>query len=129
VKATPPTGAVAGSYDIADWVWTFGYDPDDSSLLSCDQIPLKGNGQNLTFYRNPALDAYHTQELATTDAGERQQIFGQIHVIYLAQLPFITLHSPTILSIVRKGTHNFLPGPFIEDNVNIWEWWCDNGKY
>jgi len=125
-KASPPTGAVAGRDDITEWGWTFGYDPDDSSLLSCDQIPP--NGSNFTFYCNHALDALYTQELATADVGVRQQIFSQIHQIYLAQLPFITLYSPTLLSIVRKGAHNYLPGPFGEDNVNMWEWWCDGGK-
>ena len=125
-KASSPTGAVAGRYDIAEWAWGFGYDPDDSTLLSCDQVPP--NGSNFTFYCNPALDALYTQELATADVGERQQIFHQIHQIYLAQLPFITLYSPTDLSIVRKGTHNYQRSPFAEDTVNIWEWWCDNGK-
>jgi len=125
-KASPPTGAVAGRYDIAEWGWTFGYDPDDSELLSCDQLPPKGS--NFTFYCNPALDALYTQELAAADAGVRQQLFQQIHQIYRAQLPFITLYSATLLSIVRKGTHNYLPGPFLEDNVNMWEWWCDGGK-
>jgi peptide/nickel transport system substrate-binding protein len=125
-KASPSTGAVAGRDDIAEWSWVFGYDPDDSVLLSCDQIPP--NGQNVTFYCNPALDALYTQELATTDAGERQQIFHQIHQIYLKELPFITLYSPMDLSIVRKGTHNYQPSPFAADTVNIWEWWCDNGK-
>jgi peptide/nickel transport system substrate-binding protein len=125
-KASPPTGAVAGRYDIAEWAWAYGYDPDDSFLLSCDQIPP--NGMNWEFYCNPALDALYTQELATADAGERQQIFHQIHQIYLKELPFITLYSPTDLSIVRKGTHNYQPGPFAADTVNIWEWWCDKGK-
>jgi peptide/nickel transport system substrate-binding protein len=125
-KASPPTGAIAGRYDIAEYGNTFGYDPDDSLLLSCDQIPP--NGGNFTFYCNLALDALYMQELATADAGERQQIFQQLHQVYLAQLPFITLYSPTLLSIVRKGTHNYLPGPFIQDNVNMWEWWCGNGK-
>ena len=125
-KASPPTGAVAGRYDIAEWAWGFGYDPDDSTLLSCDQVPP--NGSNFTFYCNPALDALYIQELATADVGERQQIFHQIHQIYLAQLPFITLYSPTDLSIVRKGTHNYQRSPFVADTVNMWEWWCDNGK-
>jgi peptide/nickel transport system substrate-binding protein len=125
-KASPPTGAVAGRDDIAQWRWVYGYDPDDSSLLACDQVPPKG--VNFTFYCNPALDALYAQELATADAGERQQIFHQIHQIYLKELPFITLYSLTDLSIVRKGTHNYQPSPFAADTVNIWEWWCDNGK-
>jgi peptide/nickel transport system substrate-binding protein len=125
-KASPPTGAVAGRYDIAEWAWTYGYDPDDSVLLACDQIPP--NGGNFTFYCNPALDALYKQEQATADPGVRQQIFHQIHQIYLKELPFITLYSPTNLSIVRKGTHNYLPSPFEADTINIWEWWCDGGK-
>ncbi len=125
-KASSPTGAVAGRYDIAEWAWTFGYDPDDSVLLSCDHIPP--NGVNYAFYCNPALDALYTQELATADPGERQQIFHRIHQIYLKGLPFITLYSPTDLSIVRKGTHNYLPSTIAADTVNIWEWWCDRGE-
>jgi peptide/nickel transport system substrate-binding protein len=57
----------------------------------------------------------------------RQQIFEQIHAIYLAQFPFITLYSPTLFALEKKGKHNFLPGPFGE-SYNIAEWWCDGGK-
>jgi peptide/nickel transport system substrate-binding protein len=121
-KASPPTGAVASRYDIAEWAWSFGYDPDDSPMLACDQVPP--NGGNVTFYCNPALDALYTQELATTDAGARQQIFRQIHAIYLTQFPFITLYSPTgSFAMVRKGAHSNL-----DANINIWQWWCDKGK-
>jgi peptide/nickel transport system substrate-binding protein len=126
--ASPPMGAVPGRYDIAEWANSFGYDPDDSTLLSCDQIPP--NGSNTAFYCNHALDALYQQELATADPGERQQIFSQIHQIYLTQFPLIVLFSPTDLSIVRKGTHNYLPSSLslAADTINIWEWWCDNGK-
>ncbi len=126
-KASPPTGAVAGRYDIAELGGSFGYDPDDSSLLSCDQIPP--NGGNVDFYCNRALDVLYKQELATADPGVRQQLFDQIHQIYLTDFPFITLFSQTIIAIVRKGTHNFQFSPFVGDStVNIWEWWCDGGK-
>ena len=127
-KASPSSGAVLGRYDIAEWKNNFGYDPDDSFLFSCDQIPPNGTGSNLNFYCNPALDALYRQERVTADAGERQLIFHQIHQIYLAQFPFIVLYSPTDLSIVREGTHNYLPSTIAGDTVNIWEWWCDNGK-
>jgi ABC-type transport system substrate-binding protein/serine/threonine protein kinase len=125
-KASPPTGAVPGRYDIVEWAWSFGYDPDDSTLLACDQIPP--NGGNSSFYCNPALDALYTQELATADPGERQQIFTKIHQLLLTQFPLIVLYSPTDLTIVRKGTHNYLPSPFQGETADIWEWWCDGGK-
>ncbi len=127
-KASPPMGAVAGGYDIAEFAngpQAGGYDPDDSNLLSCDQFPP--NGQNFTFYCNPALDALYTQEQATVDAGLRQQIFHRIHQLYLTEFPFITLYNPTDLSIVRKGAHNYQPSPILGGST-IWEWWCDGGK-
>jgi peptide/nickel transport system substrate-binding protein len=126
-KASPATGAVAGRYDIAEVLNFFAYDPDDSSLLACDQI--YPNGGNIDFYCNPALDALYSQELTTADPGERQQLFNQIHQLYLTEFPFITLYSPLDLDIVRKGTHhNYIPSPYDGPAINIWEWWCDNGK-
>jgi peptide/nickel transport system substrate-binding protein len=125
-KASPPTGAVAGRYDIAEWDNNFGYDPDDSSILACDQFPPKGF--NNTFYCNPALDALYQQERTTVDLGVRQQIFKQIHQIYLTEFPFITLYSPIENGLVRKGTHNYHPSPFYTWDTVMWEWWCDNGK-
>ncbi len=126
-KASPPSGAVAGRYDIAEWNNFWVYDPDDSLMLSCDQIPPKGSGTNWDFYCNPALDALYKQELATWDPGVRQQLFNQIHQIYLTDFPFITLFSPLTIAIVRKGTHNYQFSP-IAGEINIWEWWCDEGK-
>ncbi len=124
-KASPPTGAVAGRYDIAEFSNGFSYDPDDSSMLSCDQFPP--NGGNLDFYCNPALDALYQQEQATADPGQRQQLFSQIHQLYLTQYPFITLFSQHYLAMVRKGTHSYQISPFYGE-INSEEWWCDNGK-
>jgi peptide/nickel transport system substrate-binding protein len=125
-KASPPTGARAGRFDIAEYAWGYGYDPDDSGLLGCDQFPPKG--LNYTFYCNPALDALYQQELATVDPGLRQEIFRQIHQIYLRDLPFIVFFSFSQVMIVRKGTHNYQPSPLEGETANIWEWWCGNGK-
>ncbi len=127
-KASPPTGAVTGRFDIAEWENDYFYDPDDSLFLACDQIPPKGMGGNVDFYCNHTLDALYKQELATPDPGVRQQLFEQIHHIYLTDFPFITLYSLTFFSLVRKGTHNYQPSPFAGETVNIWEWWCDHGK-
>jgi peptide/nickel transport system substrate-binding protein len=124
-KASPPTGALAGRYDIAEFETGWSYDPDDSYLLSCNQFPPQR--YNINFYCNPALDKLYAQEQATADPGVRQQIFEQIHRIYLAQFPFIVLYGPTVYAVVRKGTHNYLPGPFT-DSYNIAQWWCDHAK-
>jgi peptide/nickel transport system substrate-binding protein len=120
-QASPPTGAVAGRYDIAESaIGETNYDPDDSYIYSCDQNPRD--------YCNSALDALYQQELTTLDSGQRQQIFSQIHQIYLTDFPFIPLYFPLDVAVVRKGTHNYQPSPFTGETINIWEWWCDGGK-
>ncbi len=124
-KASPSTGAVAGRYDIAEFNDYLAYDPDDSSLFACNQLPP--SGLNLDFYCNLSLDKLFAQEQATADPGVRQLIFQQIHQIYLTQFPFIVLYDLSEFALVHKGTHNYLPGPFA-DSYNIAEWWCDNGK-
>jgi ABC-type transport system substrate-binding protein/serine/threonine protein kinase len=124
--ASPPTGAVAGRFDIAEFANSYYYDPDDSLLFACDQAPPKG--YNVGFYCNPALDALYKQELSTVDPVERPSIFGQIHQIYLAQLPFITLYEMIDIGVAHTGTHNYQISPFSDEGTNIWEWWCDNGK-
>ncbi len=125
-KASPPTGAVSGRYDIAEWGNGYGYDPDDSIQFACDQFPP--NGQNVNFYCNHALDALFQQELATADPGVRQQIFAQLHQIYLTDFPFFTLYSKLDIAMVHKGTHNYQLSPIEGDTVNIWQWWCDGGR-
>ena len=126
-KASPPTGALAGRYDIAEFETTWLYDPDDSILFACNQEPPNPNGENDSFYCNPALDALFKQELATVDVDARQDIFTKIQQIYLAELPFIVLYSTQGIAMVRKGTHNYQISPF-EGETNIAEWWCDKGK-
>ena len=41
-KASPPTGAVAGRFDIAEFEDTFNYDPDDSSDTGMRPVPAQG---------------------------------------------------------------------------------------
>ena len=105
-----------GRYDIGEWAWSFGYDPDNSSLLwhanSSHQWDTTG-----PFTATRALDALYKQEQATADPGARQQIFHQIHEFYLKELPFITLYSPTNFSMVHKGMHNYQPSPFEADTI------------
>jgi peptide/nickel transport system substrate-binding protein len=129
-KASPPTGAVADRYDIAEVQYFGSWDPDDSPLLGC--LPngngVYSNGSNIDFYCNPALDALYQQELATPDQGARQNLFEQIHLIYLTDFPIIVLFGGFDLYIVRKGTHNFQPSPLDITDENIAQWWCDGGK-
>jgi peptide/nickel transport system substrate-binding protein len=127
-KPSPPTGAVVGRFDITEAnEFLPGYDPDDYTVLGCDSfLP---NGGNVGFYCNPTLEALYKREQGTTDAGVRQQIFDQIHEIYLTEFPMIVLYGWIEFTIAHKGTHNHQASALDgETTANIWEWWCDNGK-
>ena len=120
-----------GQYDIAEFENNFGYDADDAALLSCAAIPSPGNnlgGENFAFYCNRQLDALFTQEQSTIDPNKRQQIFDQIHQIYLTDFPLVTLYSPVDMAVVKNNAHNYLPVPGLASEAgNAWTWWCDGG--
>ncbi len=120
-----------GKFDIGEFEnsYNFGYDADDASEYSSNQIPTAANqytGGNSGAYNNPQLDQLFIQEQSTTDQNQRQQAFNQIHQIYLTEFPFITLYGPTDLSVVKKTTHNYEPAA--AETIEVWNWWCDGGK-
>jgi peptide/nickel transport system substrate-binding protein len=126
-SASPATGAVAGRYDIGEFEDALSYDPDDSALFACNQFPPAGF--NINFYCNPALDKLFAQEQATSDPTARQQVFNQIHQIYLTDYPFITLYGPTDIAMHKNSVHNYNPAPFgASETINIWQWWCTGGS-
>ena len=121
------TGGKPGTFDIAEFEDSFTYDADDASLLACSQIPP--NGFNITFYCNHQLDSLYTQEESTADATTRQNVFNQIHQIYLTDYPFITLYSPVDIAMSKNVVHNYTPGPEgASETINNWLWWCTGGQ-
>jgi ABC-type transport system substrate-binding protein len=59
----------------------------------------------------------------------RQNVFNQIHSIYLTDFPFVTLYAPTNATIVKNTAHNYASGPMgAQETVNVWNWWCTGGK-
>jgi len=126
-NASSATGAVAGKYDIGEFENSLTYDADDSSVFACNQFPPAG--YNIAFYCNPNLDKLYLQERQMSDPAARQQIFNQIHQIYLSDYPFIVLYSPSDIGIHKLTVHNYNPGPEgAMETANIWEWWCDKGR-
>ena len=87
-----------------------GYDPDDSSLLSCDQIPPNGGGTNVTFYCNHALDgSLHSRNWRQPIRGlAPADLRSDTSDLPDSDFPFITLYRRDQTSrCVRKGTHNY----------------------
>lgn len=119
-----------GKHDLAEFEESFTYDPNDASLVACDQIPSgNGGGSNYSFYCNKHVDDLVHQEQQTVDASQRQAAFDKLHQIYLTDFPFVVLYGPTDPGVAKKTTHNYLPGPEgAQETVNVWKWWCTDGK-
>lgn len=121
------TDGVAGKFDIGEFETSLTYDADDYSIASCSQIPPAGF--NIMFYCNPKLDDLYKQEQSSGDPNVRQQVFNQIHEIYLTEFPFVVLYSPTDISMHKLNTHNYNPGPEgASETIGNWLWWCDGGN-
>jgi peptide/nickel transport system substrate-binding protein len=125
-----PQGVV-GKYDLAEFENSYTYDADDASGFSCAQVPSAANsygGQNYSFYCNHQLDQLFTQEQSTADYNQRQQIFNQIHQIYLTEFPFVTLYAPVDMAVAKNVTHNYVIGSMgASETVNVANWWCTGG--
>ena len=126
-----PQGQVS-KYGMAEFEETFTYDGDDASIFSCAQIPSAANsfgGGNYSFYCNPQLDKLLVQEESVADPTARQQIFNQIHQIYLTQFPFITEYAPIDIAVSKTTTHNYVIGAEgASETINVMNWWCTGGK-
>ena len=126
-----PQGVV-GKYDLGEFTQTYTYDADDATSNACDQIPTKANGyggENFSFYCNHALDPLFKQEQSSADPTVRQDAFNKLHQIYLADVPFVTLYAPQDPGIVKNVGHNYIIGAQgAQETVNVWNWYCTNGK-
>jgi peptide/nickel transport system substrate-binding protein len=126
-----PQGQVS-KYGMGEFEQTYTYDGDDSGILACNQIPTAANsysGENFAFYCNPQLDKLFTQEQSTSDPTARQQIFDQIHQIYLTDFPFVTEYEPHDIAVVKNTGHNYIVGAEgASETVNVMNWWCTGGK-
>ena len=121
---SPPTGAVSGRYDIAEFAESGAYDPDNSTIITCAE---RGTA-NFAFYCNPQMEALQKQQLSTGDQAARKNAFDGINQLEVTDYPFIVEFGSPDLAVYKKGTHNYLPSAVGYGSAeNIWLWWCDGG--
>lgn len=117
------TEAKPGSYDIAEFSESGAYDPDNASILQCSQTAI------FSHYCNPKMNALLQQEQSSGDPVVRQQAFNGIHQLELTDFPFVVEFSLPDVAIHKKGTENYAPSVVgMGETINIWQWWCDNGR-
>ena len=109
-------------WDIAEFENSLA-EPDTSAIWTSTQVPSMG-GQNLTYYNNSQVDQWEAQQLQAVDQNARKQLFHNIHVQILKDIPIFYLYSPLDLSEYNAKLHNYKPdsiGP--SETWNIWDWY------
>jgi peptide/nickel transport system substrate-binding protein len=80
-----------GKYQAVLLGWVLNYpDPDQESSFSSKYFPP--NGQNMSWYKNPALDKLWVQGYSTTDQAKRKEIYAQIAKGISEDPPYVFLY-------------------------------------
>jgi peptide/nickel transport system substrate-binding protein len=116
------TGGIinTGKYDTAFYSWINGVDPDDSTNFMCNQFPP--NGQNTTFFCNPALDAAENVALTEYDQDKRKVAYDKIQQILNQQEPIIITWFERRQDVANTDLKNYKPAHAVTTFWNTWEW-------
>lgn len=108
-----------GKFDLAEWSWVGGADPDDSSQWMCDMVPPAGN--NVSHYCNPQVDALERQALSTFRRSARKAAYEKIQQIVTADAGAAFSFYSRLRYAMTPNLRNFAPnGP--SEGWNAYQW-------
>jgi peptide/nickel transport system substrate-binding protein len=119
----------AGDFDMAVYIQVTSPDPTVTSILNTAQIPgpsNKGQGQNDTWFSDPAADKLMLQADGELDQTKRADMVHQLDKILAADYVNLPLYAfPSMLTyrtdVLSGPVEKFINSP--ESNFwNMWEW-------
>jgi peptide/nickel transport system substrate-binding protein len=110
----------SGKFDVEFSSWVNGTDPDDSTLVMCDQVPP--NGQNLFRFCNRELDAAERIALSSYDQAVRKRQYARVQEILVDQVPWITSWFWRHIDVVSDDLHGYKPAHAVAPFWNTWEY-------
>ena len=116
---------VAGTYDIVQWDWYAGIDPDFiMSVATCDQRPkVNASGQNVgglwsdTQYCNSTYDQQYLQQKTTLDPAKRAAIVKQMQVQLYDSAAYVVLWYDSDLQAYNTDWTGFVPQPTLHGDL------------
>ena len=108
-----------GKFDAGFYAWISGGDPDNSSQWLSTALPPDGN--NITRYDSPAMDAAQHLALSTFDQAVRKRAYAQTQKLLVDDVPAIFLFYPGLLYAHAKQLQNFTPNG-VGEAWNAAEW-------
>ncbi|HET6894644.1 MAG TPA: peptide ABC transporter substrate-binding protein [Candidatus Baltobacteraceae bacterium] len=119
--ATKAMGGIlnSGKYDLAEYAWISGADPDDSSGWMCDMVPPAGN--NITQYCNPQFDAAQRDALAHFDRARRKKDYSITQKLLASDAPAAFQYYQRRRYALSTNLHDFTPNG-ISEGWNAYTW-------
>lgn len=119
--ATKAMGGILkiGKFDLAEYPWVAGADPDDSSAWMCSMTPPTGN--NITSYCNPKLDAAERDALTHFDRARRKKDYALTQAMLASDAPAAFQYYQRQRFAVSTSLKNFTPNG-ISAGWNAYGW-------
>lgn len=119
--ATKALGGIlnSGKFDMAEYAWISGADPNDATQWMCDQVPPAGN--NISQYCNPQFDAAERTALSHYDRATRQKAYDTTQSLLASDVPGIFQYYQGIRYAYSSAFKNFRPNG-ISEGWNAFEW-------
>jgi peptide/nickel transport system substrate-binding protein len=108
-----------GKFDVGLFAWIAGGDPDNSSQWLSSEFPPNGN--NITRYSSPEMDAAQHLALSTFDQSVRKRAYAQTQKLLIDDVPAIFLFYPGLRYAYAKQLQNFTPNG-VGEAWNAAEW-------
>ncbi|MDB5095402.1 MAG: extracellular solute-binding protein family 5 [Candidatus Eremiobacteraeota bacterium] len=111
----------ASKFQLSYSGWGGQPDPDMLTLLDSKQFPPIGN--NVGFYRNPAVDRDLEAGLVTLDPARRKQFYDDMQVRTARDVPMLFATNEFAITAYRDRVHitgPILPGLYLFTNIAHW---------
>ena len=111
----------SGNFDVALSAFIQG-NPDPSMVNVNDEESIPPAGNNLSFYRNPALTRLEQAAASTFNTGERKRLYDRIQEIELRELPYYVLRWAAITDMRSTALEGVRPPVAGSTFWNIADW-------
>ncbi len=119
--ATQQLGGIlqSGKFDLTEYAWVAGADPDDSSQWLCRMVPPNGN--NIGSYCDRSLDAAETDTLTHFQRATRKRAYSRIESLLVSDATAAFLYYTPRRYALNPNLQNFSPNGISEGwNANQW---------
>jgi peptide/nickel transport system substrate-binding protein len=120
IYAVPHGPLYSGSFDLALWAGSLGWDPDLYNVLACDRWYPKG--ENIYGFCDPRVDELERAGLQTDDPQRRAVIYRKASGLIWSEVPWVPLFGGRNLIVRSADLLNYSVRPTSNLGWNSWQW-------